>query len=129
MAIENEKKHQSLINFGFVLAGVLVAYIASVLFETLAATFGAVQRLRSNDILQQGLPVGLGILTFLILFLNPKVQAWAEEVITEVGKVVWPSRKDTTAMTMVCCAMCVFAGVGFGIFDFFASQLIKVFVN
>ena len=44
-------------------------------------------------------------------------------------KVVWPSKKDVTAMTMVVCVMVVIAGVGLGIFDFFASQLIKVFVN
>ena len=49
--------------------------------------------------------------------------------VSEVRKVVWPSRKDTVAMTTVCCVMVVLSGVAFGLFDFVASQLIKVFVN
>ncbi len=127
--MDSEKSNQSLINFGFVLVGFLVWFVVGVLFETLASTFGAVQRVRANEIIQHGLPVSLGIATFLILFFNPKVQVWADEVITEVSKVVWPSRKDTTAMTIVCCVMCVVAGIGFGLFDLFATRLIKLFVN
>jgi preprotein translocase subunit SecE len=118
--MENEKNNQSLVNFGFVLAGFLTYYVVGVLFETLAATFGAVARFRNIEALKHGLPVGLGLLVFLVLFFNPKVQ---------VKKVVWPSKKDTIAMTVVCCVMCIVAGIGFGVFDFFASQLIKVFVN
>jgi preprotein translocase subunit SecE len=127
--MENEKNNQSLVNFGFVLAGFLTYYVVGVLFETLAATFGAVARFRNIEALKHGLPVGLGLLVFLVLFFNPKVQVWADEVISEVKKVVWPSKKDTIAMTVVCCVMCIVAGIGFGVFDFFASQLIKVFVN
>ena len=63
------------------------------------------------------------------MVLTPKVHVYAEECVTEIRKVVWPSRKDTVAMTIVCCVMCVVAGLGLGIFDFFASQLIKVFVH
>ena len=127
--MENEKNNQSLVNFGFVIAGFLTYYVVAVMFETLAATFGPVQQFRSIEAAKHGLPVGLGLLVFLVLFFNPKVQIWGDEVVSEVKKVVWPSRKDTIAMTMVCCVMCIVAGIGFGIFDFFASQLIKVFIN
>lgn len=129
MALDNDKNNQSVINLAFVVAGFLVYFVVSILFETLAATFGVVQRLRSNDVVQHGLPVALGLATFLLLVMNPKVKAWADEVVTEVSKVVWPSRKDTTAMTIVCCVMCVMAGIAFGLMDFFSSQLIKFFVN
>lgn len=127
--MDNEKNNQSIVNFAFVIAGFLVYFVVGVLFETFAASFGPVARLRSIEAVKHGLPVGLGLITFLMLFLNPKVQTWADECVAEVRKVVWPSRKDTTAMTIVCCVMVVVAGIGFGVFDFFASQLIKVFVN
>jgi preprotein translocase subunit SecE len=99
------------------------------LFEALAGAFGPVARLHNQEIAKHGLPVAAGLITFLALFLNQKIHLFTNEAMTEVRKVVWPSRKDTTAMTIVCCVMVVVAGIGFGIFDFFASQLIKVFVN
>lgn len=124
-----EKSNQSIVNFSFVLAGFIAYFISNVLLEVLAATFGAVARFRNIEAVKHGLPVSVGLLVFLILFLNPKVQVWADEVVTEVRKVVWPSRKDTVAMTIVCCVMVVIAGIGLGIYDFLASQLIKMFVN
>jgi preprotein translocase subunit SecE len=99
------------------------------LLEVLAGTFGAVARVRSNEVVQHGLPVALGLATFLVLFMNKKTHQWADECVSEVRKVVWPSRKDTTSMTIVVCVMCLLAGLGFGVFDFVSSQLIKLFVN
>src|SRR5262245_17007420 len=127
--MDSEKSNQSLITFAFVVAGFLAFFITNVVMEVLAGTFGAVARLRSMDAVHHGLPFGMGILVFLLLFLNPKVYTWADESVTEVRKVVWPSRKDTTAMTIVCCVMVVVAGIGFGVFDFFASHLVKMVVK
>jgi preprotein translocase subunit SecE len=127
--METEKNNQSIINFGFVIAGFMAFYIVNVALDVLAGAFGAVARFRDIELVKHGVPVGAGILVFLILLTNVKVKVWADESVSEVRKVVWPSRKDTTAMTIVCCVMVVMAGVGFGVFDFFASQLIKVFVK
>ena len=99
------------------------------LLEVLAGTFGPVARIRSNEVVQHGVPVAFGIATFLFLFMNKKTHTWADECIGEVRKVVWPSSKDTVSMTVVCCAMVLISGVGFGVFDFISTQLIKLFVN
>ena len=127
--MDTDKNNQNVVNFAFVLVGFIAYFISGVLLEVFAGTFGAVARIRNIDAVKHGLPVSLGLIVFFVLFLNPKVQAWADEVVTEVRKVVWPSRKDTTAMTIVCCVMVVAAGIGLGVFDLLASQLIKVFVN
>ncbi len=103
--------------------------VVNVLFETFASAFGAVAQLHGQEMFRHGLPVGSGILTFAILNFHPKIVAWADEVVTEVRKVVWPSQKDTTAMTIVVCVMVIFAGIGFGLFDWAASMAIKMFVN
>lgn len=127
--MENEKSNESIISLAFVVAGFLGFALTSVILEVLAGTFGPVARIRNLPAVQHGLPVTVGIVVFLVLFLNKNIHHWADECVAEVRKVVWPSRKDTMAMTMVCCVMVLVAGIGFGIFDFFASQLIKVFVN
>jgi len=127
--MDAEKSNESLVNTAFAAFGILVYFVTSIILGVLAGTFGAVARIRSIAAVQHGLPVAVGILTFIILFMNKKVHLWADECVSEVRKVVWPSRKDTMAMTIVCCVMVVLAGVGFGVFDFVAGQLMKVFVN
>ena len=127
--MDAEKSNESIVNTAFAMAGILVYFITAVLLEVLAGTFGSVARIRNIAAVQHGFPVAVGIITFVFLFTNKKTHSWADECITEVRKVVWPSRKDTVAMTIVCCAMVLIAGISFGVFDFFASQLIKVFVN
>lgn len=127
--MDNEKSNQSIINFAFVALGFLAYFVMSVLFDTFASAFGVVARFRNIEAAKHGLPVAVGIAVFLSLFLNKKVQVFVDEAVTEVRKVVWPSRKDTIAMTTVCCVMVLISGIALGVFDFVASQLIKVFVN
>ncbi|HWU42348.1 MAG TPA: preprotein translocase subunit SecE, partial [Bdellovibrio sp.] len=78
---------------------------------------------------RHGLPVALGIVLFAVLQFNPRVLAWGEEVVTEIRKVVWPSRKDTTAMTIVCVVMVLISSVIISTFDlvsgFFINYLMK----
>ena len=113
----------------FLLAGVLVAVMIDVLFESLAVTFGRVARLRNEDALKHGLPIALGLITFLVLQFNGKVRVWADECIGEVRKVVWPSQKEVTAMTMVVCVLVTIVGFGLGLFDLLAGKLITTFVQ
>ncbi|MGE4132817.1 MAG: preprotein translocase subunit SecE [Bdellovibrionales bacterium] len=124
-----EKKNQSIVNAALVACGFLAYLASSMIFETLAGTFGPVARYHNMEAVKHGVPVAIGLLTFFALFLNPKIQVFADEAVTEVRKVVWPSRKDTVAMTIVCCVMVVLAGIGLGVYDLVASQLIKAFVN
>ena len=85
-------------------------FLTIVLLEILAGSVGAVARFRSEQWVEHGLPVGIGFLVFALLFFNAKAQLWADEAVTEVRRVVWPSRKDVVAMTTVCCVMVVVAG-------------------
>jgi preprotein translocase subunit SecE len=127
--MENEKNNQSIVNFAFVVAGFLGYFVVAVLFEVLADTFGPVARIRNIEAVKHGLPVAVGLIVFLSLFLNRKIHVFADECVAELRKVVWPSQRDTTVMTIVCCVMVILAGAGIGIFDFVASQLIKVFIG
>lgn len=124
-----EKDNSKLITLAFLIAGGLTWLVVGVLFESFSASFGAVAALRGNTFVLHGLPVGAGLAVFISLQFNKKIVEWANEVATEIAKIVWPSRKDTTAMTTVCCIMVLVAGVVFGIFDFFSSNLIKMLVN
>jgi preprotein translocase SecE subunit len=126
--MDSEKSNESLVNTAFAMAGILGYFVVSIVLEVLAGTFGVVARLRSQEVVQHGLPVAFGIATFIVLFANKKIHTWADECVTEVRKVVWPTQKDTITMTIVVCAMVLFCALCLGVWDFLSSQAIKLFV-
>jgi preprotein translocase subunit SecE len=52
-----------------------------------------------------------------ILHYNKKINGYCDEVVTEIRKIVWPSRRDTMAMTLVVCVIVVFSGFCLAVFD------------
>jgi preprotein translocase SecE subunit len=110
----------------FLVAGVLVWVAVGVVFRALAGAFGAVQRLYGMDVVSHGLPLFAGVVTFFVLQFNPRILEWAETVIQEVAKVVWPSRKDTVGMTIVTVVMVLIASGVLFVFDNIARLVIGV---
>jgi len=116
-------------SLGFLGAGALTYITVNVLFRSLAGAFGPVQRLYSIDWVNHGLPIVMAVAVFLLLQLNEKTVIWAEEVILEVSKVVWPSRRDTTAMTIVVCIFVGIASILLLVIDFMAQNLVKMIIQ
>src|SRR5688572_22533612 len=106
----------------FLAFGALAYIVTEVLFRSFASAFGVVQRLYSMDIASHGIPIAVGVLLFSILFFSKKANVWAEEVVLEVSKVVWPSRKDTVGMTIVVCVMVFIASIILFMFDNLAQM-------
>jgi len=124
-----EKDNNKIITVSFVVTAALVWGTVTVLMNSLAGSFSWIARMRAIELVNHGLPVGLAVLAFALLQFNPKVVAWADEVVVEIRKVVWPSRKDTMGMTTVVCVMVVIAGIMFGLWDYVSGNLIKLLLN
>ncbi|MEZ4873383.1 MAG: preprotein translocase subunit SecE [Bdellovibrionales bacterium] len=124
-----ETENKKIILASFLIAAAITHFVISVIFQSLAVSFGVVGRIWSQEYMQHLVPLAGAVLTFLILMLQPRIQPWANEVVTETKKVVWPSKKDTSAMTTVCCVMLIIAGIVLGLFDFLSSNLVKMFIN
>lgn len=124
-----EKANAKILTLSFAIAGALVGLTTHLLIKAFAGAFGVVARAADSDMVRHGLPVAIGLLLFAALQFNPRVRAWGEEVVLEIRKVVWPSRKDTTAMTMVCVVMVLISSVIISTFDlvsgFFINYLMK----
>ncbi|MFK8137839.1 MAG: preprotein translocase subunit SecE [Bdellovibrionales bacterium] len=121
--------NSKIITLSFVAAAFIVAYVLSVLMEAMSASFGVVARLVSADLVRHGLPVATGLICFAALQFNKNIVAWADEVVTEISKVVWPSQKDTTSMTIVVCVMLILSGFVLGFFDFISNIAVDKMVN
>ncbi len=125
--MENENK--KIISLSFVVAAALAGLLISTLIDVLATSSGAFSRIFSNTYAVHGVPVVVAIAVFAYLFLNTKISIWAEEVVVEIRKVVWPSRKDTTAMTILVCVMVVISGVFLGVIDLLQTKIVQWIID
>ena len=120
-----EKNNNKVIMVSFLITAILVGIVVNVAMETAAAVAtGAFGRFVSGDLVRHGVPVLAGLATFFALEFNKSVFTWADEVVAEIRRIVWPSRKDTVAMTIVVCIMLLISGVTLGLFDFVSGTVI-----
>ena len=125
-----ENTNNKIITISLMTAGILIGLVVFVLVESMAAiATGGFGRMLAQDLVRHGLPVAIGLLAFIILQINKGVLSWADEVVTELRKIVWPSRKDTTAMTVVVCVMLLISGVVLGLMDIISSKVIETLLH
>lgn len=124
-----DKTNSKVLTMSFAAFAAVVAVTISVLLRALGAAFGVVARLSDSDMIRHGMPVLIGIAIFAVLQFNPRVLAWGDEVVSEIRKVVWPSRKDTTAMTIVVVIMVIISSVIVTSFDFVSGYLVRILTN
>lgn len=125
MGNENGK----ILTLSFVVASIIIGFVVSMLLQTFSASFSVVARAMANDLVRHGIPVIVALIVFAALYFNKNVMVFGEEVVTELRKVVWPSRKDTVGMTIVVCVMLIISGMVLGLFDFLSAHFINVLVK
>lgn len=124
-----DKTNSKILTVSFALAGILLGVTLSLLITAFTGISGTVARLAGYDAFRHGVPVALGLLLFLFLQFNPRTLVWGEEVVTELRKVVWPSRKDTSAMTIVVIVMVLISSVVVSSFDFLSGYVVNVLMR
>lgn len=124
-----DQTNKKVITVGFLAAGALTAFVLSTAIQLLQASVSFFARLAENDLFTHGLPIGVGILVFLFLQLNPKTVKWADEVVTEIRKMVWRTMKDTVAVTIAVCIMVIISGILLGFLDFVSGKVINYLVS
>lgn len=124
-----DKLNSKIMTVSFAATGAILGLTLSLLIQAFTGVFPVMARLGGQDWFRHGVPVGVAFATFLLLQLNPKVRVWADEVISEIRKVVWPSRKDTTAMTIVVCIMVLISSAIVTSFDFVSGYVINALMR
>lgn len=120
-----DKTNSKILTVSFALLSALVGLTFGLLLKVFAGAFGIVARFADSDVMRHGLPVGLGLILFFVLQFHPKVVAWADDVVSEIRKIVWASRKDTTAMTIAVLMMVVISAFVITTLDFVAGFFIN----
>ncbi len=124
-----ENTNSKYVTLAIVLFSALIGFTLSSLLQALSGAFALIARLSNYDMFKHGLPVIVAFVLFFSLQFNKKFLKWADEVIAEVKKVVWPPIKDTRAMTIVVIIMVFISSMIISVFDLFSgfalNQLIK----
>jgi len=123
------KENSKIVTASFVIIGILVWAMVGIFLDLTSASFGVIARLQDVASFRHGVPVGFGVLCWLILQLNSRIQRWADEVVSEMKKVVWPSRRDTTMSTIVVCFFAVLAAIVIGSYDMVSHFLINYIIK
>ncbi len=124
-----DKNNSKIMTICFVAAGALLALVVHLLIVAFSGAFSIVARLADSDFVRHILPVLMGLIFFLSLQFNRKVLMWADEVVTEIRKVVWPSQKDTTAMAIVVVIMVIISGAVISLFDFVSGVVVNSIIK
>ena len=120
-----DKSNSKILTLSFAMAAALIGFTVHLLIKAFSGAFGVVARATDSDLARHGLPIAAGLLVFAVLQFNPKTLVWGEEVVTEVRKVVFPPRKDVTAMTIVVVVMVLISSVIISAFDLFSAFFIN----
>ena len=88
-----------------------------------------VARMTDSDFVRHGLPVLVGFALFFLFQFNSKIKAWADEVVVEVRKVVFPTRKDTTFMTISAVIMVTISTGIIWSFDLVSGYVLKLIMR
>lgn len=113
----------------FIILSFLSAFVVKVIFETLSVAFGFFANYYSMDIFRHGVPILAGVVAFLVFQLHKPYKKLADEVVTEVRKVVWAGKKELYSMTVLVCVILIFSGVVLGIFDLVAGTGVRFFMD
>ena len=104
--------------FAFLAAGALAAYVVA---EILTYGWEFFEQPQDFVVISVAALVGFG--GAVVAYRNPIVNQLANEVIAELAKVTWPTRKETTAATIVVIVVSTIASIVLGIYDAFWSWL------
>lgn len=124
-----DKTNSKILTVSFAIAGALLGFILSLLISAFTGVSGTIAQLAGYDAFKHGVPVAAGLILFLFLQFNPRTLTWAEEVVSELRKVVWPTRKDVSAMTVVVCAMVIVSSAIIASFDLLSGYVINILMR
>ena len=106
------------VHFGFFAAGFILTYVLIKIVDSLWSRLWA-----SNDLVVISISVAIAGGATFYAGRHPKVNLLAKEIATELSKVTWPTRKETSAFTVTVIVTTAIAATILGLYDMFWAFL------
>ena len=123
------KSNEKILTLSFAIFAFLSGFSLHLILKSFSGAFAIIARLNENDLFKHGAPVLFGFGLFLFLQFNKNVLNWGQEVMLEIAKVVFPSRKDVSALTVVVIVFVLVSSVIITVFDFLSNFIVKGIIN
>ena len=108
---------------------VVFGYTAKVAMDRVITYMDIYVRSVGLNVLINITPVFVGGLAAYLTYRIEKVRTYILEVIAEIKKVVWPSKKETWGATIVVIVAVIISGIVLGVFDWLSAMLMGVFLK
>jgi preprotein translocase subunit SecE len=120
-----DNTNSKIVTLSFLSFAALIGFTISTLLRVFSGAFGVVAKAMEHDIVRHGLPVAVALSLFIYLQFNKNILTWADEVIGEIKKIVWPPSKDTRGMTIVVIIMVIISSIIVSVFDMFSGFILN----
>ena len=118
------KANQKIITLSFLAFSGLVSFCLAALVEKIAVNWMFLSYWWSKDEVRHGIPVAVAVVLFLFLQFRKSTCTWAEEVLMELKRVVFPSRKDVLSLTFAVCVMVMISSLIIAVFDLLSGYVV-----
>lgn len=113
-----ENQYQKVVNVSYLVLSGLVAFLVLTALMKLVDVYDIESKLSAAEYIVRGLSILIGVVLFVCLYRNQKVNSFMNEVVLELlTKVSWPTSKDTVSATIVVLITVVIAGIVLALLD------------
>jgi preprotein translocase subunit SecE len=106
------------VHFGFLAGGALLFYVFYQIVKALWTIL-----LPSNSYAVFGIALAIAGAVTVYAWQHPRINSLSREIATELSKVTWPTRKETSAFTITVIVTTIIASTIMGLFDMFWATL------
>lgn len=124
-------KNSKAVNIMFFAAGVLLWFLAFHYVGQWVGYFQLARRIgaESADGIKLGLPIVVGLATFIILRTNTKATYFVSDCMDELFRVVFPGSREVKIGTLWVIVLVILAGVFFGGLDWAITKVVKSIIG
>lgn len=120
-----ENQHQKWVTLSYLAVAALLAFVALQLGQKLVGAYDLEARVRNAELLLRGFSVLAGLVLFIALYRSEQATQFMTEVVVELSRVTWPTRKETSAATVLVVIMVVISGLFLGLLDYLWTVLLR----
>lgn len=120
-----ENQHQKWVNGAYLAAAVLAGYLLYQVGVRVGGIYDLESRVRNVDLMMRVGSVLISLGVFGVLYRNRASNQFMSEVADELGRVTWPTQRDTSVSTIVVLLMVLGSGLVLGFMDYLWTLVMK----
>lgn len=122
--------HKKYVNLVFIAAAALIWFVSAHYVDVLTGYFQLGRRIGSAaGVINEALPLVLGVTTFLILRLNNTCFQFVSDAVDELVRVIFPGPREVRVGTIVVIITCVLAGAALGVLDLGITSFVRAIIG